>query len=148
MNRHKILSHWLPLLLWLILIFSLSHQAKEETEQTSGLILTFLKALGMSIAFIEKYEIHFYVRKLAHFTEYFVLCLLFFRVCNLYLDEKRALILSWVLAVLNACGDEWHQRFVPGRGAAISDVLIDASGAALAALLLAYFLSRNNQKIS
>lgn len=102
----------------------------------------------MSLEFIEQYHIHFYVRKLAHFTEYFVLCLLFYRVNSLYFPDKRALIFSWFLAVFYACGDEWHQSFVPGRGAAISDVGIDASGAALAALVLAYFLKRNNQKIS
>ncbi len=131
-----------------MLIFLLSHQAKQETEQTSGLILTVLQALGMSLSFIETYHIHYFVRKLAHFTEYFVLCLLFYRVLELYVKFPRSILLSWLFSVLYACGDEWHQRFVPGRGAAISDVGIDASGAALAALLLAYFLTRNNQKIS
>lgn len=40
--------------------------------------------------------------------------------------------LAWLLAVLYACTDELHQRFVPGRGASVLDVGIDAVGAGLA----------------
>ncbi len=40
--------------------------------------------------------------------------------------------LAWALAVLYACMDEIHQRFVPGRGASVIDVGVDAVGAALA----------------
>ncbi len=40
--------------------------------------------------------------------------------------------LAWGLAVLYACTDEFHQRFVPGRGASLWDVGVDAMGAALA----------------
>jgi VanZ family protein len=36
---------------------------------------------------------------------------------------------AWVLAVLYASTDEFHQSFVPGRGATLIDVGIDALGA-------------------
>ena len=125
------------------IIFLLSHQAKDQTEESSGLILSILQALGLDPLLIEKYHIHFYVRKLAHFTEYFVLCLLIFRIAKHYVARNSALLMSWGLAVAYACTDEWHQSFIPGRGAAISDVGIDAMGAALAALICAAFLTIN-----
>lgn len=42
--------------------------------------------------------------------------------------------LAWVLAILFALSDEFHQSFVPGRSAWIVDILIDAIGSALGVL--------------
>jgi len=40
---------------------------------------------------------------------------------------------AWVLAVLYALTDEFHQSFVPGRHPSLLDVLVfDAAGAAIA----------------
>jgi len=39
---------------------------------------------------------------------------------------------AWGLAVLYAITDEWHQSYVPGRGASALDVGIDAAGAWIA----------------
>ena len=41
---------------------------------------------------------------------------------------------AWLVATLYAMTDEWHQSFVPGRGPAIHDVILDSSGALLGAL--------------
>jgi VanZ family protein len=43
---------------------------------------------------------------------------------------------SVLLATLYGATDEFHQSFVPGRSPDVHDVLADATGAALAALLL------------
>lgn len=48
----------------------------------------------------------------------------------------KTLLLSFLLTVAYAGSDEWHQSFVLGRSALLSDVLIDASGASIAALIL------------
>lgn len=42
---------------------------------------------------------------------------------------------SWVLGVLYAASDEFHQLFVPGRSGQLSDVCIDASGVLLGVLV-------------
>lgn len=42
--------------------------------------------------------------------------------------------LAWLVAVLYAVSDEWHQSFVPGRKAAATDVAIDGIGALLGLL--------------
>src|SRR3954469_4439695 len=65
-------------------------------------------------------------KKGAHFTVYAVLAVLFRRA----LPPSRSIwALSWVLTVLYAASDEWHQSFVPGRHPQFTDVLIDACGA-------------------
>jgi len=67
---------------------------------------------------------------------YAVLFLLWWRALNKPLRFLPSLALAWVLTVLYAMSDEFHQTFVPGRNGNALDVLIDASAAALAALAL------------
>ena len=47
--------------------------------------------------------------------------------------------LAWVITVAYALTDEFHQSFVPGRGARLIDVGIDALGAAIALSLESLF---------
>jgi VanZ like family len=48
---------------------------------------------------------------------------------------RRNIIVAFVLCVLFAVSDEYHQTFVPGRGGTWSDVAIDSIGISLAALV-------------
>jgi VanZ family protein len=75
-------------------------------------------------------------RKLVHASEYALLCTLWWRALRTVWPARRALVASWVVAAAYACSDEFHQRFVSGRHSSWVDVLIDALGAALAALLI------------
>ena len=74
------------------------------------------------------------VRKSAHFGEYFILCVLYYK--TLSISVRKALAASAALAVLYAVSDELHQYFVPGRAAMAADVLIDSSGVLLAVLVI------------
>ena len=51
-------------------------------------------------------------------------------------DRSRWFYIAWVMAVLYSATDEFHQSFVPGRHPALTDVVIDAIGAALMLLLV------------
>lgn len=75
----------------------------------------------------------FLVRKLAHFTEFAVLgaCLGW-----LFSMLQRGLFQPLLWGVTAACIDETIQMFVPDRGPAIRDVLIDSSGVLAGILLL------------
>jgi VanZ family protein len=75
-------------------------------------------------------------RKLTHASEYALLCVLWWRALRTVVSHTRVLAFAWTIAVLYAVSDEFHQGFVDGRHATWVDVLIDASGAGLAALLL------------
>lgn len=81
------------------------------------------------------------LKKGAHFTAYAILAALLFAALG---AGRRAWGWAWLLAVLYACTDEWHQSFVPGRHPSPSDVLIDAGGAA-AALAIIWLIRRRQQ---
>lgn len=71
----------------------------------------------------------FFVRKLAHFSLFFILeLILFLTFKNIYL--------SFFISSGYALLDEFHQYFVPGRSCELRDVLIDISGCILAILII------------
>ena len=75
------------------------------------------------------------VRKTAHFTEYLVLGLLlysFFKECKI----NKAYIYVALIGLLFAASDEFHQLFVSGRTAKVTDVLIDFSGVLLSIIIM------------
>ena len=85
--------------------------------------------------------LHHIIRKCAHFTEYFILSLLILRGIR---AGAKGMRLRWALiAILLVAGyaslDEFHQSFVPGRTAAVGDVLIDTSGGAVALIVASLF---------
>lgn len=43
---------------------------------------------------------------------------------------------AWMICIVYAASDEFHQRFVPGRSSALDDWGADACGAALAVLVI------------
>jgi VanZ family protein len=74
--------------------------------------------------------VHAAIRKLAHFTEYLILALLVARALRTNGEWRpRHAVLAVLFATAYAMTDEVHQLFVPGRTAAATDVLIDATGA-------------------
>ncbi|MEA2479240.1 MAG: hypothetical protein QOJ07_1162 [Thermoleophilaceae bacterium] len=76
------------------------------------------------------------LRKAAHMTEYGLLCALWWRALRGTAASGRALAAAWAIAVAYASTDEFHQTFVRGRHGSPVDVLIDATGAAIAAALI------------
>jgi VanZ family protein len=78
----------------------------------------------------------FILRKIAHFTEYALLLGLWFRALRTRLTLDRALAWSWAICVGYAATDEFHQTFVHGRVGIWRDVVIDACGALVLALVI------------
>jgi VanZ family protein len=114
-------ARWLMIAGWMALIFFLSSQPQLPSPPDPLADLIFKKG--------------------AHFTVYAILAVLFRRA----LPPSRSIwSLSWILTVLYAASDEWHQSFVPGRHPQVTDILIDASGAA-AGLLIFWWLRRRSQ---
>ena len=82
------------------------------------------------------------IRKCAHFVEYFTLSLLVLRGIR---AGRRETHLGWALIAIGivagyAALDELHQSFVPGREAAVSDLLLDTAGGVAAQLVAALFM--------
>jgi VanZ family protein len=57
-------------------------------------------------------------------------------------DPKGSAVAAWLLALLYACSDEFHQIFVAGRHASLLDIGIDAIGAAIALAAWIWFRKR------
>lgn len=88
----------------------------------------------------EAERIHFYVRKAAHMTEYFLLAvavsfpLYVYRIRGIWL-----MILAGGFCIAFAGLDEYHQSFVAGRGPSVKDVLVDSCGVFIGVLLVQMF---------
>ena len=68
-----------------------------------------------------------FLGKAAHVAEYAILGWLIQRARG----DKRAWWQSWLMAILYAATDEFHQSFSPGRTPRVTDVMIDAVGAGI-----------------
>jgi len=114
----KKLSHWLPVLLWMALVFYLSAQPDRphHPEDTIGLI----------------------IRKVGHMAEYAVLAGLvwwaWFR--NSEGGTQRILLHAFALSGLYAICDEVHRFFVPGRNGRFLHAGFDSLGAILGLLVI------------
>jgi VanZ family protein len=76
------------------------------------------------------------LRKLTHFSEYFVLTLLWWWALATRIGGRMALPIAVAIAIGYAITDEIHQTFVDGRVGTPVDVLIDSAGVLTAAWLL------------
>jgi VanZ family protein len=106
------LDPWAPPLVLMAVIFFLS--AQPSLDSGLGLIDT----IG---------------RKLVHFGEYALLCLLWWRAFRTRAPDRRAALAALLVSSLYAVSDEWHQSFVEGRAGSPLDWALDTAGAALVA---------------
>ena len=82
------------------------------------------------------------VNKGGHMIGYGLLALAYWRMFEF---EDKKIRLAWLLAVLYAMTDEFHQSFVPGRHPTLFDVLVFDNLGALISLRLAFFLFKSKQ---
>ena len=136
-----LLKYWLPPLVWMVVIFSASGDAKSY-QHSSALFEPLLHWLfpQMSPAHVEL--IHYLFRKTGHLTEFALLALLLWRAIRQpqkndprpWRWDEAGLSLASVF--LYAASDELHQVFVALRTALVSDVILDTTGGAIGLLLL------------
>jgi len=142
-SRWRAHKQWLPVALWMGLIFVMSSDFGSGAH-TSAILEPLILWIKPNASPEEIERVHFLVRKSAHLSEYAVLALLLLRAIKLSL-RPTARRWSWqraavalLIAATYAATDEWHQSFVPSRTADLNDVLIDSSGA-LIGLMLVFF---------
>ena len=120
---------------WLILIYLLSAETGDQSGSLSdGILLSIAKLLKISDtkAFVDTFG--FFIRKLAHFSEYFILYILTYECFKEY-NCPKLIVVSVLFCVLYASFDEFHQLFVDGRCGQLSDVMIDSSGSIVSCFL-------------
>ena len=128
-----------PLVLWATLIF-LGSSNLLSGSNTSTFLARPLHWLFPQASAATLHIVHLAVRKAGHFTEYAVLALLAaraFRTSSRELLRTRWFWVSLFLIIIYSLTDEFHQSFVPSRGASIYDSMIDSMGGLTALTLLA-----------
>ena len=91
--------------------------------------------------------LQFLLRKAAHTTEYAMFAMLLYSAQEgpgrIDWQPRRAAVCI-VVAALYSFTDEFHQRFVPGRGPSVVDCGVDTMGA-LFGMLLVYLAARSSR---
>lgn len=150
------LLYWLPLFIWLCVIFYMSAQpyekqdlrpwihksiVEEKLERPLSKVQIHYGGREISVQHIgTPAMLEFFIRKSAHLLEYMVLGFLVFRLLAVLSRTKSSIVifLSLVFCALYAALDEIHQHYTGGRTAMLADVLLDTSGAALG--IMTYYL--------
>jgi VanZ family protein len=112
----QIFLRWLPALIMMIVIFLSSAQSASH-----------LPEFGSADRFI---------KKSGHVIGYAILAFLYWRALE-FSEDKRWV--AWLLALLYAMTDEFHQSFVSGRHSTIWDVILFDN---LGALISLWFVAR------
>lgn len=148
----KIISIILVILCMGIIFFFSSKNSSISKSQSDGvsrtLVVSVFKLTGKKAnekeinKTVEK--INLPVRKLAHFSIYFVLGLC---VLNMFIsfNVNKKIFFSIILCLFYAISDEIHQFFVSGRVFSVIDILID-SGGYLLGIYLYYFIFKRIKK--
>ncbi len=133
------------LVLWMGVIFAFSAQAGEESSEVSrGVVVKVAEIIypnyeslneSQKVEVIQKFYIP--VRKIAHFSEFFVLGAISFVFFATFkrLPPKILPLIPFLFGVLYAISDEIHQWFIDGRACSIVDILIDSSGVLFAVFI-------------
>ncbi len=109
------MTAFLPLVLWMGLIFFFSEQEK--------------------IPVTGNYTVSFIIFKSLHLIEYGILYLLWARFLHLS-GVRNFYLLAFILTFLYGVSDELHQTVTPTREGTLRDVLIDGLGAFVANFFL------------
>ena len=146
MNASRFVRYWMPLIIWMTLIFIGSTDVL-SAEHTSRFLVPFLRWLDPQISWAAVNSIQIVIRKLGHLTEYAILATLIWRALRSAESWKRSTLILFTVSLVGsavfAATDEFHQSFIPSRTSSVNDVFIDICGAAIALAICVALTSRN-----
>lgn len=137
-----------------LMIFKLSAEDAQQSSKVSQAVTAFVKNLYDALfsstggttqgnASGNTFPLEAFLRKLAHFTEYFCVGFLSYSIVKLWVSNlRKGTGLVMLQLLLSASLDEFHQYFVPGRNASIRDVCIDCMGGILGMILIGLIFHR------
>ncbi len=131
-KRNVMIISWIAVFLWMLLIFYLSAQVADDSNDLSigftQIILNIVEKIAPNFEF-DIGTFNHIIRKNAHFFVYLVLGFLVLNALNR--SGFKNIGLALLICVVYAVSDEIHQAFVPGRGPGVRDVFIDSVGSAV-----------------
>ena len=137
----KKIIYLILVILCLSSIFFFSSKSSNESNSTSKKLIRDTITLVENITgknFNEKElvnKLNYPVRKLAHFTIFFLLGIFIVLLISTF-NVKHQVIISIILCVIYAVFDETHQMFSIGRSPLILDIFIDSFGSLTGILIL------------
>lgn len=118
---------WLPVIFWLVVVFAFSSRPTPAVSEIDWRDFIF--------------------KKTVHFFEFGILFTLFFRALKNTTKIVQAAFLAFVLTVLYAASDEYHQTLVSGRTGTVRDVFIDSAGALILWLAIWKYLPKAPERL-
>lgn len=125
-KRIPMVVRWFPALLLMAVIFLLSATPASRLPNFGTIDL--------------------WIKKGGHATGYALLALAYYFALPPRLSPVYRTVLAFIMALLFALSDEFHQSFVKGRTSSLRDVGIDSAGALLALIFGMLYSSNSRSK--
>ncbi|MBU3126892.1 VanZ family protein [Clostridium tagluense] len=140
--KRKTIAKGLLCVIWLCIIFyngtrqgEISQKASKEVIKVASEVMK-IPAATIGSPAIKFSDVNYYVRKNAHFFQYFILSIFLCSVVRQFkLYKTSEIFLLLFLLLLFPVLDEFIQKYVPGRTSNVFDIIIDFSGGILAMLI-------------
>ncbi len=142
-GNNLIVFRWLIVMVYFAIIFLFAQSPASGAAQMSNRLLTMFP-------FLVDYnlpEIIVTLRKSIHVGGYFLAAILIYRAARITpVLQKRAYLVTTIIATLFAALDEWYQTILPHRSGDFRDVTIDFIGIVLALICVRIFHLVKKQK--
>lgn len=143
-KQFTFIAFFLLFIMFCILFYFSAQDGNESSTLSSGVALMIIKTFVSDFETISIERQTFLleafsaiVRKLAHFSIFFIIGVLsFFATYMLKLKKKYKFLIMFMICSFYAVFDECHQHFIPDRTASRTDVLIDLSGSLFGIILI------------
>lgn len=147
----KMYLSWILVLVWICFIWSNSLASGQGSDATSLYWVSRLQSVLRCLGIYGQAVQNHFIRKAAHFLEYFVLGLLvsnarFYSWEDVYFwntkySSKIEMLTGLLIFIIPAI-DETIQLYVPGRSGQLTDVILDISGAVIGCIFASHYFNR------
>lgn len=118
----------ISIILTSLIIFEFSNQNANDSKEVSGKITEKIVSIFYSVK-LDKNRVESIVRKIAHYSIYTLLGIEIMSFISTFtIKEFDRISFALIAGMIYAMIDEIHQAFIPGRGALITDVMLDSLG--------------------
>jgi VanZ family protein len=139
-------KQWIPALIW-IAIITVESTDLLSSEHTGSVLYAALTHVFGTIDPSAFEVFHHFSRKAGHFVGFFILSYLLFRAWRATLPTRGSDLwslpwarISFLMSVMVATLDEWHQSTIPSRTGTFHDVILDSTAALVAQAVLWWLL--------
>lgn len=149
-NNFRKIILWTFVFIWMLVIFIFSNMNHiESNEKSIGTINYLIENTSKEEKNNEEkqlliYYLNYPIRKIAHIFIYFVLTCLTLLALKYTLNCKKIYLKTFIICLIYAITDEYHQTFIDGRTGQVIDVFIDLIG--VISFLLFYSKYSNYKK--